>query len=742
MRAVVTCVVFVNAFLLFLVEPMVARILLPAFGGAPSVWTASMLFFQLALLAGYGYANYARKLLPPKAQIGVHLGLLAVGLVTMPISLPSGAGTSGSANPTFALLLALARMIGPAFVVLSAGSTILQQWFAQTDDTRSHDPYFLYAASNVGSLLALLAYPFIVEPLLGLHAQALIYRSAYIFLWVIFAFAAVITHLRPSRSSAAIETKEDGSPAPTIDEGTVAGEMDPRRAPADATPGKPWQWVMLGAIPSSLMLGATNYISSNVAPVPLLWVAPLALYLLSFILAFSRNRIVKTKPLSRYFPLIAVPATIAIVMEATHPMLLMASINLAAFFWAAWMCHSRLADLRPDARRLGEFYFCMALGGVIGGLFNSVVAPSIFVTYAEYPLALVAACAMRMPFDPSKINRRKDALWPVLVSFVTIAIVLGARAFHLEAGPNRTALMVGVPCILAFFAVDSPIRFSLSIGAVFFWANMLHTSSDARIIHTERSFFGVHRVVEYGTFHRLVHGNTIHGLQDSESPQTPLTYYHPSGPIGTVFRAFSDRTDLKAALVGLGSGSLAAYGKPGWKFTYYEIDPVVVRIAQDPALFTYYHDSQAEMSIVLGDARLTMAKSPGNYDVIALDAFSSDSIPVHLLTREAFEMYMQKLAPHGMLAVHISNRYLHLAPVVAAICHDLHLFAAEFEDGVTIDEGAAGKYQSHWILVGRKEADVAPAMQVDRSWNGLESDGKTRAWTDDYSNLVQSFSTD
>ena len=275
---------------------------------------------------------------------------------------------------------------------------------------------------------------------------------------------------------------------------------------------------------------------------------------------------------------------------------------------------------------------------------------------------------------------------------------------------------------------------------------MLHSNSDGRIIDTERSFFGVHRVVSYtqndNRYHRLVHGNTIHGLQNLDDPQTPLTYYHPTGPIGTVFRSFGDQPKLNAALVGLGSGSLAAYGQPGWNFTYYEIDPVVASIAQTPNLFTYYNNSQAKMNIVLGDARLTLAKAAGDYDLIALDAFSSDSIPIHLLSKEAFEMYMSKLKPHGLLAVHISNRYLRLESVVAAIARDLHLFSMIYTDGATDDEKAVGKFSSQWLLVTRREADAAPVMAVDSSWTGLDAGAKSKAWTDDYSNVVSVFGED
>ena len=736
MRFVVTLVVFANAFLLFLVEPMVARLLLPAFGGAPSVWTTSMLFFQLALLAGYGYAHAVRTM-PSRVQTITHILFLAFGLITMPIALPVGTGASSATNPTFGLLWALVKMIGPSFIALSAGSSILQQWFARTDDNHANDPYFLYAASNIGSLLALLSYPFLVEPRWGVSEQALLYRAAYVGLIVMFVICGIVLLRRnaePSRNEAEGDAPESVDALARLQRET-ASQSQVR-----------WRWIFLAAVPSSLMLGTTNYLSSNVAPIPLLWVVPLSLYLISFIFAFSRRTFVPARMLSRVLPLIVTPLAVLIIMEATEPMLLIAGLNLAAMFVAAWMCHARLAESRPGTARLTEFFFYVALGGVVGGLFNSLVAPFVFSSYAEYPIALVAACILRLPHKPdpdaNQSQFRLDALWPVGISFLTILIVIATRIAGMEPSPLRTSILVGLPCVLAFFAVDRPWRFGLSMGAVFLWSNMLHTSSDGAVIRTERSFFGVHRVVStlQGRFHRLVHGNTIHGMQDRDHPGVPLTYYYPTGPIGKVFAAIQgDSTKNNVALVGLGAGSLAAYGRAGQTFTYFELDPVVIKLAKDRELFTFLSDSKANIQTVTGDARLTLQQSRGNFGLIVLDAFSSDSIPVHLLTKEAIEMYLSKLAPGGILAFHISNRYLDLEPILGVAANQLRLQAAVYLDGPLEAEREAGKTQSHWVIMSRTEHDIAKILSADRTWGEIEVPPGTRGWTDDYSNVVQAF---
>lgn len=719
MRLVVAVVVFLNAFLLFLVEPMIARIMLPAFGGAPSVWTTSMLFFQTALLLGYGYAHWVRRL-PPTAQIAVHAILLGVGVLQMPFALASGVGAATGANPTWSVLFTLARTIGPAFIALSAGSSLLQSWYAAGNDG---DPYHLYAASNIGSLLALLAYPFFVEPRYGVHDQTHLYRSGYVALVIAIVAFGVMSILAKRATS--------------------------EHAPIESTAPTPWRtrmrWVALAAIPSSLMLGVTNYLSANVAPIPLLWVVPLSLYLLSFVFAFARKQWVPPKALSRLLPLLLTPLVVTIVMEATEPMALMAGINLVVLLVAAWMCHGFLAESRPEAAKLTEFYFWLAVGGAVGGLFNSLVAPVVFSSYAEYPIALVAACAVRLPYrEPvgdDRAGRRLDGLIPVGISFLLIVLVLGVRLAEMEPSPVRTAIIVGLPCVLCFFAVDRPIRFSLCIGAVFLWSSLLHTNSDGGVIYAERSFYGVHRVIasKHARMHQLVHGNTVHGRQSLDDPTTPLTYYHPSGPTGSIFKAYGeDPSKSNVALVGLGAGSIAAYGRPGQTYTYFEIDPAVMRIATDPKFFTFIRDGKAKVNFVVGDARLTLAQRTDQFGLIVLDAFSSDSIPVHLLTREAIQMYLAKLDPHGVLAFHISNRYLDLEPVLGQAAKDAHLQAAVYLDGASPDQAEAGKTQSKWLVMARKEADLT-ALLVDRSWGEADVPAGTKAWTDDFSNVVGAF---
>lgn len=538
------------------------------------------------------------------------------------------------------------------------------------------------------------------------------------------------------------------------------------------------RWIALSAVPSSLLLGVTAYISTNIAPIPLFWVVPLALYLLTFILAFKNKPLVTSKPLGRLAGMLIPCLMVAVVMEAFMPVLTF--VHLTVFFVAAWMCHAKLSESRPAPRHLTEFYFWLSVGGVLGGAFNALLAPVIFTTLFEYTVALILAVFLMPPYRPEEAPNKRDWIYPLAVTLLTVGIIVLVK-FILQVPPSqvRTGIAVGIPAILCYFAVDRPFRFGLSLAGMVLVANGLGIAADARVVLSERSFFGVHRVVEFGDgdrYHMLLHGNTQHGEQDKLDPRLPLTYYYPTGPIGQVFRTFSGpgpqdaanpsqgqpasdpvadaaaivspkgRTQKvknavfprkdNVALVGLGVGSLAAYGQPGQNMTFYEIDPTVRNLATNPRLFTFVHDSRANVKIVLGDGRLELAKAPaGTYGLIVLDAFSSDSIPVHLLTREAGQMYLSKLAPGGIIAYHISNRYLDLSLVVGALARDLGLAAYIQTDGASKEEEAKGKKSSIWMVVARSKADLDPLLQ-SHNWDDVELTPSNKAWTDDFSNVL------
>ncbi len=741
-RIIFTLAIFLSSALLFLIQPMVARMVLPTFGGAPGVWSTSQLFFQAVLLAGYGYAHLSTKRLGVKKHLLFHLPLLLIVAVSLPFALPGGGGAVGEANPALKLLKALLLMVGPSFFAVSAGAPVLQRWFASTSDPDAKDPYFLYSASNLGSMVALLAYPLLVEPQLRLKDQALLWAGGYGLLFLCMSVCALIV-LR--------------SPAPTA-ESSAVGEVAQIPDSVPITNPQRLLWIGLAAVPSSLLLGVTNYLSTNVAPIPLLWVIPLALYLLTFIFAFAKRPLVKASWLGRALPILILPISVITILDSAQPLIPLAALHLITFFVAAWMCHSRLSESRPDPKHLTEFYFFMALGGVIGGAFNALAAPEIFRTLAEYPIALVAVCMLRPSISTRKGFDRWDAAYPFAVGLFAIFAIIAVRfgptmlAHHsvaaVQAGPLRTALTIGIPVILCFIAVDRPLRFGLALGAVFFVAAILNVNTDDRVLRTDRSFFGVHRVVEYGPkmagsdqlrFVKLVHGTTLHGIQDRMHPEIPLTYYYPNGPAGQVFKAFSGPLKKRhVALVGLGSGSLAAYGEPGQRMTFFEIDPVVRDTATNPKLFTYVSNSKAKVDIVLGDARLSLATQPDHeFGIIVLDAFSSDAIPIHLLTEEAIQMYFRKLEPDGILVIHISNRYLDLAPILYAISKDLHLANRAEEDGPTEEESQKGKTASNYVLLARDKSAFKPLGKID--WETLEPADNVRPWTDDYSNVLGVF---
>lgn len=754
LRAPFLLAAFLSSALLFAVEPLAARLVLPTFGGAPAVWNGTLLFFQATLLLGYGLAHLFSSRLTPRTQRIVQPAFLILALLTVPLARSSAlqgwvrdAAARGGAGVAL-LLIALTGLVGLPFVALSVNSPLLQRWYAATDAPDAHRPTFLYAAGNVGSLLALLAYPLFVEPNLTLTGQAGAWR------WGLGGLAALV-------GLCAFLAKPKGSPLPSEGEGLgVRGE-------GTSTPRtQKLRWIALAAVPSALLMGCTTYLTSNVAPIPLLWVVPLALYLLTFVLVYAARPVAPVTILGRLFPMLVVPLAVTMLLQATTPIGPLAALHLGVFFVAAWMCHGLLAKEAPPAEGLTEYWLYVSLGGAVGGVLVAVVAPLVFSSLAEYPLALVAAALLRPAIPRTRATRGLTALWddrrgdfayPAGVLLVALVLALAVRPL-LPPGTARTFLVLGVPAALAFAAIDRPARFGLALGAAFWIPTAFQAASDGRVLLTDRSFFGVHRVIQtpafryteqtfgrrgktetftLGPYHELVHGNTIHGRQDLARPRDALTYYYKNGPIGSLMSAYAPP---RVALVGLGVGSLAAYGRPGQALDYFEIDPVVTRIARDPRYFTFLRDSQATVRVILGDARLTLSRAQPGYGLVVLDAFSSDSIPIHLLTVECFRMAFSKLTTHGLLAVHISNRYLDLEPVLAANARALHLAAMVQIDPTVAEEKAEGKTESHWVVLGREATDLDPYRTS--AWSDLDVREGVRPWTDDYSNVLGAFHPD
>ncbi len=719
MRPLFTLTIFASSALLFVIQPIVGRMMLPAFGGAPAVWTTSLLFFQVLLLAGYAYAHFSLRRFGPRVQPWLHVGLFAGGvLACAPLTVRLIGGAERGEVSVLSVLATLGLAAGPLFFVLAAGSPLLQRWFALTGDRDGGDPYFLYASSNLGSLLGLLAYPFVVEPRLTLAEQANLVTFGAAAVGVLMALCGLAVARRP------IPTEE---PPPASTESGSARER--------------LLWVALAAVPSSLLMSVTTYFTTDLTPVPLLWVVPLALYLLTFVAAFARRTLVGPVAVARAVPFLVVALGGVLLTGTTKPLFAVAALHLAVFTGLALALHLRLASLRPPSGRLTEFYLWLSFGGMLGGAFNALVAPLVFPTVLEYPIGLGLACLLLAPGPRSGPADRWDALVPLGIAVATAALLFAFQVSGVESGPLRTALGLGIPGALALLALARPPRLALSLAAVYSVTVSFGLPSDWGLLEVGRSFFGVHRVKrnDDGTMHSLLHGDTMHGRQwtDEARRRTPLAYYHPTGPIGQVFERLAETgPPREVGLVGLGVGSLVAYGRPGQRLTVYEIDPYVVTLARDRGWFSFLRDARCPVEIVIGDARLTLARSPRRFGLLVLDAFTSDSIPVHLLTREAFELYRSRLEPGGILAVHVSNRFLELRPVVASITASLGLRAWVNRDvGLSPGDLLDGKTASVWVIVTEREEDTR-GLATAPGWEPLLPEPGRRPWTDDYAPVL------
>ncbi|MFO0804976.1 MAG: fused MFS/spermidine synthase [Gemmataceae bacterium] len=746
---------FVGATLLFLIEPHIGKRLLPLVGGTPGVWNACLVFFQAALLAGYFYAHRSIVGLGVRKQAVLHLAMLLVVLLAFRIAVTQTGspipivGTFVPADqdyPIFGVVELLAVAVGVPFFVLSTTAPLLQRWFASTGHPAAKDPYFLYAASNAGSLLGLLAYPFLIEPRLTLDEQQWLWAGGVGVYLALVLCCAVVVLKQPS-----------GERQPPVDAASNEDETRGADALRSAEPiptRRILRWVGLAALPSSLLLGSTAHVSTDLAPVPLLWVVPLALYLISFILVFARWPDSVHRLVGRITPMLLVFVVLSLLTMAAEPLGLIAGLQFAALFGVCLVCHGELAKDRPHPEQLTSFYMWMSVGGVIGGLFNALLAPILFhrVGMVEYPLALALAALVR----PRSANNGSpfgllDAA--LLLGLLTLSVALVKQVPQWvgmpadEGSPDalvarliRGGLMFGIPAAFAFALVRKPARFAFALASLLA-VGSLDTGQLGETLHMERNFFGVVRVTRSpdGRFLRLVHGTTIHGQQrlDQTGPPRPMTYYHEKGPVGSLFRSLPQERVKKVAVVGLGTGAVAHYAKPHQQWTFFEIDPAVARVAQEYFDFLSTCQSQS-CSVVLGDARRKLMLSPdGEFDVIMLDAFSSDAIPVHLLTREAMQLYMQKLAPGGVLAMHVSNNHLDLPPLVDRLAadHSPPLVARYCNDGATDAEKDDGKLPSQWMVLARSVSDLG---SVSRSpvWQPVRIERNGPIWRDDFANLL------
>jgi hypothetical protein len=714
-----TLAVFTSAALLFVVEPMVGKMVLPLLGGSPAVWTTCMLFFQGALLLGYLYAHVGPRWLGVRQHTMVHLGLLLLCLPLLPIGVAQIAGGFRLEHPTLWLLVVLTLSLGAPFVLLSSTGPLLQVWFSRTSHISAHNPYFLYAASNAGSLIALLSYPVLIEPAITLKGQTWWWSVGYALLVVLVVISAVYLW----RYSSPLPPAESTIPGVGVERRTVL------------------RWILLAFVPSSFFLALTTHTTTDLAAVPLLWIVPLVLYLLSFTMVFGRRTWISHSVLVRWQPIGLI--TLAVIefwgQSASGPWLL--PLHLLVFFTTALVCHGELAATRPSPSRLTEFYICIAIGGVLGGIFNALLAPAVFDSVLEYPLTILLACAVRpWPAAEASSNRIK---WDLALISAACAVLIWTRL----SDPDRpaTAAMLISSAVVAMACLRmsrTPARFTLAIGLVVI-AAMVTMGTRKGVLLRERNFFGVREVREdpEERLRWLMHGTTNHGAQslDPAKRREPVTYYHRPGPIGDIFRAFPSVPGRRVAVIGLGTGALAAYAGAGEEWTFYEIDPDIARVASDTNYFTYLNDAPARVRIVLGDGRLSLAEAPDHYyDLIVLDAFTSDAIPTHLLTSEAFSVYRRKLSDNGVIAWHLSNRYLNLEPVLARLIRDTGVAGLIRTNVNRTAELESSGYPTIWAALATAPSELG-ALQKDPRWRALRIQDGVRLWTDDFSNIFSVF---
>src|SRR5262245_11895430 len=722
--ATFTVAIFVSAALLFVVQPMFTKMVLPRLGGAPSVWSVAIVFFQAALLAGYAYAHLLTRFAPGRTSVIIHVAVMVAACFALPLSIAAGWGRPPEVGEALWLIGLFIVSIGLPFFALSANGPLLQAWFARTDHPAAKDPYFLYVASNIGSFLALVSYPLAVEPLVRLGDQTRLWSAGFYVLIALIAGCGVLLWRSADKAPSAATEDAVEAPPPTWRDAAT--------------------WIALAAVPSGLLVGVTAHISTDVAAVPLLWVLPLALYLLTFVIVFQRRPIIPHWLVVEAQPIFLLALIAVIFFTPFETIVWIIALHLVVFFVCVLMCHGELARRRPAPRYLTGFYLWMAAGGVIGGIAAALVAPRLFNWVAEYPilLALTVLCRPGLALPSDRHNRY--LLFGAIAAAVLALVLLAKFPYAIEDKLFQTA--IGALLVASVLFWQSPLPFAVIVAFVLIASHVAYDQSIMRL----RSFFGVHKITETsdGRFRLLTHGTTLHGGQRIYSDEgqpidgrpEPLLYYYDNSDIAQAIDAVRSRVGgpIRYAVIGLGSGALACRAEPADTVHYYEIDPTSIRIARDPKLFTFLSECGSNVQITLGDARLTLAEAPaGAYDLIIVDAFCSDAIPIHLLTREAMAIYRDKAGAHVMVVMHVSNRHLELASVVAGIAAANGLMT-RINDSADLDETAHPyKFSGTVAAVAKSEEDFG-ALAQRKDWELKEPDPNQWVWTDDYCNIVGS----
>ncbi len=735
LAVIFTATIFLSATLLFSVQPMFTKLILPLLGGASNVWNTAMVFFQAMLLGGYIYAHLVSKYLPVKAQIAVHACVTMSGFLFLPLAVPADIILPDSGMPTLWLLGLFGVTVGLPFFALSANAPLLQRWFSLTDHRDADDPYFLYSASNAASLIILCAYPFIIEPNTRLGGQTFSWAVGYAALLVMLLFTAFAF----SRRLAPV-TK-------TIDVVDTAFKRAGWKQKAF--------WIFLAFLPSSLMLGVTSYMTNNIASTPFLWIMPLALYLLTFVIVFARKPIVTAQGLSKLFPWVVVAGFLLIApnfpidvmghqFNTSPPPIVQIPLLMLVYFLIALYCHAILVEKRPAASGLTEFYILMSFGGVLGGIFNALIAPVIFNAVYEFILVLALVIFLR----PTGIEMPKAGEKPWTLLFIGLGAAAFNAAIMLISGTQLPLIIFLSVAIIAIscmrFEINKFVKIGMfaSLGLVAIVFDLFGSES----LYKDRSFYSLLSVRSYetdndGPVHMFVHGDTSHNyqLRDPALQKVPTSYYLEGGSIHVSIEAL--RKDLggtiDVAVVGLGAGAMVCFEQPGDKWMYFEIDPAVVDLARNPKYFSYIDSCAPNADIRIGDARQKLNDVPEKaLDMIVIDAFSSNSIPAHLVTREALALYQSRMTAEGLVFFHTSNKMLDVTSVVARLAEDAGLTARYID----LDEFPGNPYAEYGsratgILMG-PEAVMQRVTSGDDRFTNWTSSRHVKVWTDDYSSIM------
>lgn len=706
---------FVSAFVLFSVQPFMAKMILPLYGGSPAVWNTAMVFYQAALLAGYAWVHVGLRWLGWRTLSIINLALFLIALIwVLPPSVPAG-WQPDIAQPALSVLLLLCLSIGLPFILVSCNAPLMQYWFYRSNHPNRDKPYFLYAASNLGSLMALLAYPFLLEPNLRLGEQASWWGVGFVVLGLLMAGCLAMVW----QSSVVTQVNNQAK----LEEG--------------AAMSSPWRWMLYAAVPSALLLAITNHVTTDIAAIPLLWVLPLALYLLTFVVAFSSiGSRLNLSLLSRITAVLALLVVTLGSLVGYQDALVLIALNLLLLFTATLVCHARLVAAKPPVQGLTSFYLYMSLGGLLGSFIVAFLAPAIFAKVYEYILIIVVALFL-MPH--TRIASPRWLLYLLLIAAITLAAFVWSGANMEPLSPARLLLLLTMMLSMIYF-IGRPWLQSLLLLAVL--APGVVGMGKGQDVFAARSFYGAYLVQDgQDSLRTLSHGTTMHGAQytDSARKHIPLTYYHPNYLMGDIITSVHKSRPSGAdwAVVGLGTGAMACNARAQDRVTFFEIDPLMVAIANNAGLFSYLSECPPAMTTIIGDARLTLDAVPdASYDFLFLDAFSSDAIPVHILTQEAMSIYERKLRLDGLLVFHISNRHLDLAAVMAGLAHTAG-WQAWLSDCVVIKESELAKSgATSAIMVTMTRQGMMPhTLSELECWKPLQIEPVF--WTDDYSNLWQ-----